>query len=443
MIEAQLNQRFLPRDYTIFGGLDVDKTSISVTFLSHEQKVKSMRIPYDAQHLLNYVRNHFPNEKVAFTYEAGPTGYGLYDSLAAQGHPCLVVAPSMVPTAPGHHVKTNRLDSVKLAENLRGGQLRSIHVPSGPYRELRHLTQLRDTFVRQVVAAKCRIKALLLMEGIPFPQTSSGDGWSMAGLKQLKKISANGSVSFKLNRLISSLEFSRKNVLETTKEIRRFCRQDPEVQRCLSFLMSIPGIGTITGSQLLARIGDWRFLSNVRQLAAFLGLAQSENSTGDDTNRGTITRAGDSRLRSKLVQCAWAAIRRDPELRKFYRRIYERHPKDRAAKKAIVAVARKMTTRIYAVLSEQRNYVIRHEISSRPLIQEETVCPRERLDHFQNQETSLDGSVHETESPGQTVALDAAHLKTVRQSSNCATDCRKSFLRSERDENAGRGDKGL
>lgn len=433
MIEAQLNRSFLPRDYTIFGGLDVDKTSISATFLSHEGKIKSLRMPHDARHLLNYVHNHFPDEKVAFTYEAGPTGYGLYDSLSAQGHPCLVVAPSMVPTAPGHHVKTNRLDSVKLAENLRGGQLRSIHVPSSPYRQLRHLTQLRDTLVRQVVAAKCRIKALLLMEGLPFPETASGDGWTVAGLKQLKKISANESVRFKLNSLISSLEFSRKNVLETTKEIRHFCRQDSEVQRCLLFLTSIPGIGTITGSQLLARIGDWRLLSNVRELAAFLGLAPSENSTGNDTNRGPITRAGDSRLRGKMIQCAWAAIRKDPELREFYRRVYERHPKDRAAKKAIVAVARKMTTRIYAVLCEQRNYVIRHTISSRPLIQEETVCPRERLDHSQNQETSLDGSKHETESPGETVDRDATHLKTVRQSSNCATDCRKSFLGSERD----------
>jgi hypothetical protein len=49
----------------------------------------------------------------------------------------------MVPTAPGQRVKTNRLDARKLSVSLRGGELKSIHVPSPKYRELRHLVQLR------------------------------------------------------------------------------------------------------------------------------------------------------------------------------------------------------------------------------------------------------------------------------------------------------------
>jgi len=58
-------------------------------------------------------------------------------------------------------VKTNRLDSVGLSENLRGGQLKGIHVPSPLYRELRHLTQLRDTFVSEMVGMKQRIKVVV------------------------------------------------------------------------------------------------------------------------------------------------------------------------------------------------------------------------------------------------------------------------------------------
>jgi hypothetical protein len=52
-------------------------------------------------------------------------------------------------------VKTNRLDSRKLSTQLRGGELRSIHVPSQVYRELRHLVQLRDAQVGQLTATKC------------------------------------------------------------------------------------------------------------------------------------------------------------------------------------------------------------------------------------------------------------------------------------------------
>ncbi|HYN25598.1 MAG TPA: hypothetical protein VES69_11205, partial [Pyrinomonadaceae bacterium] len=119
---------FIPRDYEIFSGLDVDKSSIAVTFTDHTQLLRSLRLPYSSEQLLNYVRKHFPQQRVAFVYEAGPTGFGLYDDITAAGHPCLVVAPSMVPTAPGQRVKTNRLDGKKLSIGLRGGELRSIHV---------------------------------------------------------------------------------------------------------------------------------------------------------------------------------------------------------------------------------------------------------------------------------------------------------------------------
>lgn len=123
---------FVPRDYEVFAGLDVDKRSISVTFTDHQGLSRSMRIPYSVEHLLTYVGKHFAGQQVAFAYEAGPTGYGLYDGLVAHGAPCVVASPSMIPKAPGQRVKTNRLDSRGLAETLRGGQLKSIHVPSPP-----------------------------------------------------------------------------------------------------------------------------------------------------------------------------------------------------------------------------------------------------------------------------------------------------------------------
>jgi Transposase IS116/IS110/IS902 family len=48
----------------------------------------------------------------------------------------------------------------------------------------------------------------------------------------------------------------------------------------------------------------------------------SEHSTGEKQNRGAITRAGDRRLRNKLIQSAWVTIRKDPELREFHRRVH-------------------------------------------------------------------------------------------------------------------------
>src|ERR671914_904597 len=363
---------FIPQNYDVFVGLDVSKNKISVTFGNHQGFIRSLTMPYKAEHLVNHVRKHFPDQKVAFAYEAGPTGYGLYDELVAQAYPCLIAAPSMIPRAPGQRVKTNRVDSRGLSENLRGGQLKSIHIPSPLYREFRHLTQWRDTMVSEVRAMKQRIKSLLLFEGIDFPPAPAGSQWSFIVRDKLRKLPCSKSVRFKLDQLLETLEFAEKQAVKATKEIRQFCKNDPELSQSIKYLMTIPGIGWIVASQLLARIGDWRELTNIRQLAGFLGLVPTEDSTGERTHRGSITHTGDKRLRSKMIQGSWSAIRKDGELREFYRSVCRTHARDIASRVAIVAVARKLSTRISAVLMQQRPYVVREKVHSVPLTQEET-----------------------------------------------------------------------
>ena len=60
-----------PRSYDVFAGLDVDKRSIVATFTDWGQSEKSLRMPYNSEHLLNYVRRHFPNQRIAFSIMAG------------------------------------------------------------------------------------------------------------------------------------------------------------------------------------------------------------------------------------------------------------------------------------------------------------------------------------------------------------------------------------
>jgi transposase len=245
-------------------------------------------------------------------------------------------------------------------------------VPSAVYRELRHLTQLRDTFVSEMVAMKQRIKSLLLVEGSEFPPAPAGSQWSVLVKDHLRKLPCSTTVRFKLAQLLDSLAFNEKQGVKTTKEIRRFCQHEPELVQCLKYLMTLPGIGWIVASQLVARIGDWRELRNIRQLAGFLGLVPTEPSTGDRTERGSITHTGDPRLRSKLIQAAWSAIRQDGELREFFRSVCQTHPRPLASRVAIVAVARKLSVRISVVLMNQRAYEIRKPVHSAPLTQEET-----------------------------------------------------------------------
>src|ERR1700730_2925787 len=97
-IQAQVSvypQVFVPRDYDVFAGLDVDHHSIAATFTDHARLMQSLRLPYSARQLLNYVGKQFPGQRLVFVYEAGPTGFGLYDELEAGRPPCAAADPPL------------------------------------------------------------------------------------------------------------------------------------------------------------------------------------------------------------------------------------------------------------------------------------------------------------------------------------------------------------
>jgi len=175
--------RINPRDFTHFVGMDVDKRSISVSVMDWERVVYEKKFPYDGKAIFTRLCRKFPDARMAFAYETGPTGFGLYDTLTELGQQCLLVPSHSIPERKLERTKTNRIDAKKLAENLRGGQLFSIRVPSPPYRRLRRLSHLLETTVKRCVQTMNRIKSLFLLEGIPFPE---GPSWTKACIEQLR-----------------------------------------------------------------------------------------------------------------------------------------------------------------------------------------------------------------------------------------------------------------
>ena len=141
--------------------------------------------------------------------------------------------------------------------------------------------------------------------------------------------------------------------------MREFVGTNAEISESVGYAMSLPGVGWIVATYAIARIGDYREMGSSDETASFLGLVQTEDTTGDRTNRGSITKAGDPVLRSLMIEASWTAIRKDTELMEFYQRMYRTHSTDKAARIAIVAVARKLATRLHCVVKERRRYEAR------------------------------------------------------------------------------------
>jgi len=349
----------LSNHYDTFIGIDVDKSSFSFTVIDKHVMKTSKKIPSDPKKMYNYIRNNYPNKKVLCAYEAGPTGYHLYDYLVSNKHECFVVSPNTIPKASNEKVKNNRLDSRKLVKNLSAGQLKSIRVPTGHYRELRNLVKIRENYADSRKITRQRIKALLLHANLyPYVKEPSSN-WSNRFIQNLKIIPCTNAIRTRLDMLLMDLEYARNQLSKSHRHLRKFAAQYTDIYRNINYAVSIPGIGFITAATFFAKSGDPANLLNVRELAGFIGLTPTEHSTGDTENRGPISHLGDSRLRTLFIEAAWVAIRRDAGLNQFYHRIASRnHPKG-AKQKAIVAVARKLTERLYRVLKDQRKYIVR------------------------------------------------------------------------------------
>lgn len=120
-------------------------------------------------------------------------------------------------------------------------------------------------------------------------------------------------------------------------------------------LETIPGVGPITASVIVASIGDGTNFRNARQFAAFLGLVPRQNSTGGKTRLGRITKWGDSYIRRLLVVSSCALIRYargKPASEDWLANVLTRRP----GKVAAVAMANKTARIIWAVLITGRVY---------------------------------------------------------------------------------------
>lgn len=345
-------------NYDTFIGIDVDKKQFSFTVIDGNIMKRSKTIPSNPDQVYNYVRKHYPDKRVLYAYEAGPTGYQLYDHLTSNKCECLVVSPNTIPKASNEKVKNNKIDSRKIVENLSAGRLKSIRVPVGEYRELRNLVKIRQNYADARKTAKLRIKSLLLHANLYPCLKEPGTNWSKRFIEDIKNIPCSYAVRTRLDMLLMDLKYARNQLLISHRHLRTFMCQNPNIQRNYEYAVSVPGIGFITAVTLFAKSGDPANLQNTRELGGFIGLTPTEHSTGDTQNRGPISHLGDSRLRQLFVEAAWVAIRHDAGLKQFYHRIVSRnHPKG-ASSKAIVAVARKLTERLYRVLKDQRKYIV-------------------------------------------------------------------------------------
>jgi transposase len=156
-----------------FVGLDVHKDTIAIGAAStgREPGRAIGTMAHDVDKLLKRLARLGAPDQLHVVYEAGPTGYGLQRELVRRGYQCEVIAPSLTPKRAGERIKTDRRDSVRLAELSRSGDLRAIWVPDPNDEAIRDLSRAREDAVHARTQAH---PTMALERGSPREESMNG-----------------------------------------------------------------------------------------------------------------------------------------------------------------------------------------------------------------------------------------------------------------------------
>jgi transposase len=287
--------------------------------------------------------------------EACVGAHHLSRRLKALGHDArLMPARYVRPYSKGQ--KNDFRDAEAIAEAVQRPTMKFVATKTAEQLDLQALHRVRERLVSQRTGIINQIRAFLLERGVAVRQ-----GLRFLRTELPRILAAPPDVlSPRMGRVIENLAGDWRRLDERVEslsaEIEAVARQDAGCER----LMSVPGIGPIISSAMVAAIGTGDVFSKGRDFAAWLGLVPRQISTGDRTILGKISKRGNRYLRVLFVQAAWVVLIKPKS--------WERHglkPWIEAAKKRLhrnvlaIALANKLARIAWSVLARGRDFEVR------------------------------------------------------------------------------------
>lgn len=293
----------VPHDVPVLA-MDVHKNTISAAVLEPSSNTPVIdKISSDDEMVRRLVARFPEPGRLWACYEAGPTGYELARLLRSLGVHCEVIAPSLIPARPGDRVKTDRRDARRMALLFRAGQLSSVRVPTVAEEAVRDLCRARADMVLDQTRARHRLGKFLLRHGRVW---RDGDNWT---LKHMAWIGAqrfdDAALTATFGHYRATL-VAREAAVDAIDADLALWFDRPPFAEPLSRLAAYRGITCLGALSLCSEVCDWRRFPTASMFMGFCGLVPSEDSSGERTHRGGITHAGNTHLRSQLVESAWA-----------------------------------------------------------------------------------------------------------------------------------------
>jgi transposase len=346
---------FLKTD--IYVGLDVHKKSWDVSIYVDNVFYKSLSMsPPSTKALIGILQKNLPGGNYHVVYEAGFSGFWIYDELTENGIDCVVVSPADIPMSnKDKNFKTDRNDSKQLAQKLRAGLLEGINVPEKMQREHRALLRLRNKYVRDRTRIKNYIKSNLMffgkVIGEDYEDTRSWSKKFIQSLSKIKYLSEQGKAV--ITELLKTLTFYDDVIKDVDTKIKQLSSTN-QYKQDVEILSSVPGMSTLSAMIMLIEIGDFKRFEDTNKLKSYIGLIPQEHSSGEKEIKTGITRRGNKYLKKIIIESSWVAIRKDKTLLSAYTKMTKRMK----GSKAIIVIAGILLNRIRSIMRKREYYKI-------------------------------------------------------------------------------------
>jgi len=244
--------------------------------------------------------------------------------------------------------KTDKLDAQALAEFLALDQIPEAWRPTPRVREHRTLVRHRQYIVGRRTSVKNKLRRVLSHYNADLKEL-----FTQEGRKYLAKIELSKSDRFVTDLLCEELDQHSERLKQVTNQLKVFAKQAAVAEReAREILDSMPCVGPVTIDVVLAEVGDIRRFGSQRKATAYAGLAPGIRESAGKAKQLGITKQGSGVLRTTLVETAWRLVIKT----RCWSTVYEKLKVRCGAKKAIVAVARRVWCVMVSMLQSGQKY---------------------------------------------------------------------------------------
>jgi transposase len=248
--------------------------------------------------------------------------------------------------------KSDRKDAQRLAMMYNTGFFPTVHVPKRDVRQKRSLIVYRDDLVKRITKIKNSIRAILSREDIHQP--GGKKGWTIKALVPIRELAMDINEiddpeeywKGQLNSELIALDNATALVKTLESKLDALGEDDERIKR----LRTIPAVGPRLSETVVAIIDDPHRFKNGRQVGSYIGMVPRRYQSGQVDITGRISKCGNKLLRTLLIEVSWLGLR-EPWMREIYDKV--RRGDKKRSKVAIVAVARQLLVRCWAILRDE------------------------------------------------------------------------------------------